>query len=97
MAGKLNVESVDDPPVSSRACMRRIVRRGAPHEYGVDRRAVWRIYVVEAPGDHSNMSAKETPYERKRDLIQVQKGANIRAKETQHECKKQNNTGAKGG
>ena len=59
MAGKLNVESVDDPPVSSRACMRRIVRRGAPHEYGVDRRAVWRIYVVEAPGDHSNMSAKE--------------------------------------
>lgn len=41
------------------ACVRRVVKRGAPYEHLVDRRCVWKFCVVDNPRDLMSMSVKE--------------------------------------
>jgi hypothetical protein len=58
-AGKLQVDKPDDLAEAHRAALRRLVMRGPPHHYVVDRRSVWRLFIVEAPSDTSSMTVGE--------------------------------------
>lgn len=44
---------------TAHACVRKVVKRGAPYEHRVDRRCVWRFFVSENPRDLKSLSVKD--------------------------------------